>query len=78
MNIYRKIGGTDAKTPEAPEEKKKTAEPKACEGDRRRLYFRAVGEPLGVRVHAVRPNKSKAAGFSPKVNILSLAAYKRA
>ena len=30
---------------DAPEENKETAEPKACEGDRRRLYFRAVGEP---------------------------------
>ena len=29
---------------DAPEENKETAEPKACEGDRRRLYFRAVGE----------------------------------
>ena len=30
---------------DAPEENKETAEPKACEGDRRRLYLRAVGEP---------------------------------
>ena len=30
---------------DAPEENKETAEPQACEGDRRRLYFRAVGEP---------------------------------
>ena len=29
---------------DAPEENKETAEPKACEGDRRGLYFRAVGE----------------------------------
>jgi hypothetical protein len=30
---------------DAPEENKETAEPQTCEGDRRRLYFRAVGEP---------------------------------
>ena len=29
---------------DAPEENKETAEPKACEGDRRGLCFRAVGE----------------------------------
>ena len=29
---------------DAPEENKETAEPQTCEGDRRRLYFRAVGE----------------------------------
>ena len=30
---------------DAPEGNKETAEPQTCEGDRRRLYFRAVGEP---------------------------------
>ena len=29
---------------DAPEENKETAETQTCEGDRRRLYFRAVGE----------------------------------
>ena len=35
---------------DAPEENNEYAEPQTCEGDGIRLYFRAVGEPLGVRV----------------------------
>ena len=37
---------------DAPEENKETAEPKAYEGDRRGLYFRAVGE-LAVRLRTL-------------------------
>ena len=70
---------------EAPEENKETAEPKTCEGDRRRLYFRAVGEPLGVRVPLEKKKEPsvqivllmvEAAGFSPKVNISTPCALK--
>ena len=32
---------------DAPEENNEYAEPQACEGDGIRLYFQAVGEPLG-------------------------------
>ena len=47
---------------DAPEENNEYAEPQICEGDGIRLYFRAVGEPWFEDM----------AGFSPKVNILSL------
>ena len=42
---------------DAPEENNEYAEPQTCEGDGIRLYFRAVGEPHGVRVPK---NKNKA------------------
>ena len=38
---------------DAPEENNEYAEPQTCEGDGIRLYFRAVGEPLGVRVRGM-------------------------
>ena len=44
---------------DATEGNKESAEAKSCEDERRRLYFQAVGEPLGVRVQAVRPTKNK-------------------
>ena len=62
---------------DAPEENNEYAEPQTCEGDGIRLYFRAVGEPLGVRVPQ---NKNKvtltdnpillveAAGLEPTVS----------
>ena len=39
---------------DAPDENKEPEEAETCEGDERRLYFRAVGEPLGVRVSPLR------------------------
>ena len=44
---------------DAPDENKEPEEAQTCEDDEWRLYFRAVGEPLGVRVHTLRPNKKK-------------------
>ena len=62
---------------DAPEENKETAEPQACEGERRRLYFRAVGELLGVRVPREKKKEPsvqtvlfvvEAAGLEPTVS----------
>ena len=62
---------------DAPEENNEYAEPQTCEGDGIRLYFRAVGEPLGVRVARNKKRLSlednliflvEAAGLEPTVS----------
>ena len=53
---------------DAPEQNKELKE--RGTNDAQRLCLRAVGEPT--------VDIEKAAGFSPEVNILTLAAYKRA